>query len=307
MTETPGATGHRAFTDRAWLLLMIPALCWSGNAIVGKAVAGQVPVFALAFWRWAVASAILLPLAWPHLKRDWRAMVADWKVMLALSFLGVAVFNSTLYMAALSTTAINIVMLQSAMPVLIVLASFLIFGERVRTAQAVGIAVSLTGALTLVAQGDPAVLAGFDFNRGDLWMMAGIVSYSVYTALLRRRPAVHGMSFAAATFVIGAAILLPLHVAESLAGRPLPLTGTAAIAVLYVAVFASVLAYLSYNRAVAMLGANLAGMSVHLVPAFGTVLAILLLGEVPHAYHAVGIALIAAGIWLAQRRAAQGA
>ena len=300
MSETPA--GHRAFTDRAWLLLMIPALCWSGNAIVGKAVAGQVPVFALAFWRWALASAILLPLAWPHLKRDWRAMLAEWKVMLALSFLGVAVFNSTLYMAALSTTAINIVMLQSAMPVLIVVASFLMFGERVRPAQAVGIAVSLTGALTLVAQGDPLVLAGFDFNRGDLWMMAGIVSYSVYTALLRKRPAVHGMSFAAATFVIGALLLLPMHVGESLAGRPLPLTGTAALAVLYVAVFASVLAYLSYNRAVAMLGANLAGMSVHLVPAFGTLLAILLLGEVPHAYHAVGIALIAAGIWWAQRK-----
>lgn len=291
--------------DRAWLLMTIPALCWSGNAIVGKAVAGQVPPFALAFWRWVLAAAILLPIAWPHLKRDWPALRRGWKVVLALAVFGVAVFNSTLYLAAQTTTAINIVMLQSAMPVLIVLASFLMFGERVRAAQVLGIAVSMAGALTLVAHGDLAVLAGLDFNRGDLWMMGGIVSYSVYTALLRKRPAVHGLSFAAATFVIGALVLLPVHVADAMAGRPLPLTGTALLAVGYVAVFASVLAYLSYNRAVAMLGANTAGMSVHLVPAFGTLLAILLLGEVPRAYHAVGIALIAAGIWLAQRRAAR--
>ena len=284
--------------------MTIPALCWSGNAIVGKAVAGEVPVFALAFWRWVLASAILLPLAWPHLRQDWRALLAAWQPVLALAILGVATFNSTLYLAALSTTAINIVMLQSTMPVLIVVASFLMFGERVRAAQVAGIAVSMAGALTLVAHGDVAVLAGLDFNRGDLWMMAGIVSYSVYTALLRKRPAVHGMSFAAATFVIGAIVLLPFHVAESLAGRPLALTPQAGMAIVYVAVFASVLAYLSFNRAVALLGANTAGMSVHLVPAFGTVLAILLLGEVPRPYHAVGIVLIAAGIWLAQRKAA---
>ena len=282
--------------------MTVPALCWAGNAIVGRAVAGEMPAFALAFWRWVLAALILLPLAWPHLRRDWPALLRAWRVVLALSILGVAIFNSTLYIAAHSTTAINIVMLQSVMPALIVLASFAMFGERVRAAQIVGIAVSMIGALILVAQGDPALLVGLDFNRGDLWMMAGIVSYSAYTALLRRRPAVHGMSFAAVSFVIGAALLLPFHVAESLAGQPLPLTGTAALAIGYVAVFASVLAYLSFNRAVALVGANMAGMSVHLVPAFGTLLAILLLGEVPRTYHAAGIALIAAGIWLAQRR-----
>lgn len=298
MTQDP-----RGPFDKPLLLMMIPALCWSGNAIVGKAVAGLIPVFPLAFWRWTLAAAILLPLAWPHLRQDWPVLLRHWKVMLALSVFGVAIFNSTLYIAALSTTAINIVMLQSAMPALIVLASFLMFGERVRPAQVLGIAVSMTGALTLVSHGDPAVLARMDFNRGDLWMMAGIVSYSVYTALLRRRPAVHALSFATTTFIIGALVLLPFSIGQSWAGQPMPLTMASLAAVLYVAVFASVLAYLSFNRAVALVGANLAGMSVHLVPAFGTVLAILLLGEVPHLYHGVGIALIALGIWLAQRKA----
>jgi drug/metabolite transporter (DMT)-like permease len=296
------APARRGPFYRAWLLMMIPALCWAGNAVVGRAVAGTVPPVGLAFWRWVAGSLLLLPLAWPHLARDLPVMLRQWKPMLALSLFGIAIFNTALYTGAQTTTALNIVMLQTVMPVLIVLASFLLFGERVRRAQAAGIAVSLAGALTLVAHGDPAVLAGFAFNPGDLWMLGACVSYALYTALLRRRPAVNPFSFVVATFVTGAVLLLPLYLAESLSGRPMPLSAPALLAVGYVALFASVLAYLAYNRAVALVGANTAGLAMHLVPVFGTLLAILLLGEVPRAYHAIGIGLIAAGIWLAQRR-----
>lgn len=303
MTETRKAAPPRGLFDRPWLLMVVPALCWAGNAIVGRAAAGEVPPIALAFWRWVVAAAILLPFAWPHLRRDLPAMLRAWRPMLALSVLGVAVFNTMLYTAAQSTTALNIVMLQTTMPVMIVVASFLLFGEGVTARQGLGISVSLLGALILVGQGDPAVLARLELNRGDLWMLGGIVSYSAYTALLRRRPPVHGLSFAAATFVVGALVLLPLHLADALLGRPLPLTPQAGFAVLYVALFASILAYLAYNRAVALVGANTAGLAAHLVPVFGTILAVLLLGEVPRWHHGAGIALIAGGIWLAQKRA----
>jgi drug/metabolite transporter (DMT)-like permease len=300
-TPTPTPAG-RGIASQPYLLLSLTALFWAGNAILGRAVAGQVPPIALAFWRWVVGAAIILPFAWPHLGRDLRPMLRAWKPMLAFSFCGIAVFNSTLYIAAQTTTALNIVMLQSTMPVLIVAASFLLFRERVSARQALGIAISMTGAVTLVSRGDPWVLARLDLNRGDVWMLAGIVSYAVYTALLRRRPAVHGLSFVAASFLAGAAMLLPFYLAETLSGRPLPLSPVALGAILYVALFASVLAYLCYNRAVALLGANTAGLAVHLVPVFGTLLAVLLLGEIPRAFHAVGILLIGSGIWLAQRR-----
>lgn len=303
MDQTTPVAARRGVLDQPWLLMLLPALFWSGNAVVGRAVAGEVPPIALAFWRWVVGAAIVLPFAWRHLPGDLPAMLRQWRVMLALSVLGVAVFNTCLYIAAQSTTALNIVMLQSAMPVLIVAASFLLFGEVVRPRQALGIAVSLAGAMTLVTHGDPLVLARLALNRGDAWMLAGIASYAAYTALLRRRPAVHGLSFVAATFVTGALALLPLYLGETLSGRPLPLAPAPVLAILYVAVFASVLAYLSYNRAVALVGANTAGLAAHLVPVFGTLLAILLLGEVPRAYHGIGVALIALGIWLAQRRA----
>lgn len=301
-TGSKRAPGRRGIADQAWLLMMLPGLFWAGNAVLGRAVSGEVPPVALAFWRWAVAAALVLPFAWRHLRRDLRPLLQAWPIMLALSAFGVGAFNTFLYIAAQTTSALNIVLLQSAMPVLVVAASFLLFRERVSARQALGFAVSLAGALTLVARGDASVLAHLAFNTGDLWMLAAIASYAVYTALLQRRPAVHGLSFAAATFAVGAAMLLPFHAAETLGGRPLPFSTTTVLAVGYVAVFASVLAYLSFNRIVALVGPNTAGLAVHLVPVFGTVLAVLLLGEAPRPHHAIGMALIAAGIWFAVRK-----
>jgi drug/metabolite transporter (DMT)-like permease len=176
-----------------------------------------------------------------------------------------------------------------------------LFGDLVSKRQALGIAISFAGALTLISHGDPDVLLHLALNAGDLWMLGACASYALYTAILRRRPNVHASSFLFATFVVGGMLLLPLYLAETLHGRPMPLNWHALLAVLYVAVFASVVAYLSFNRAVELLGANTAGLAVHLVPVFGTILAIMLLGEQPHIYHFLGIALIATGIVLATR------
>jgi drug/metabolite transporter (DMT)-like permease len=132
-------------------------------------------------------------------------------------------------------------------------------------------------------------------------MLAAGVSYAVYTAMLRKRPPVHGLSFLFATFAIGSALLLPFYIAESVHTRPMPLNWHAVLAVGYVAVFASVVAYFCFNRTVELLGANKAGLTVHLVPLFGTLLAVALLGESLHIYHALGIGLIATGILLATR------
>jgi drug/metabolite transporter (DMT)-like permease len=289
----------RSIVDQAWLLMILPGLFWAGNAIVGRAVAGYVPPVALAFWRWTVGAAIVLPFAWRYLRRDLCLMLRAWPIMLALSGFGVAVFNTFLYIAAQTTSALNIVMLQSIMPMLIVAATFLLFRETVSFRQSIGIVVSLLGALTLITHGEPSVLVHLGFNTGDLWMLVAVVSYAVYTALLRRRPRVHGLSFLVATFAAGALLLLPFYLTETLSGHPMPISMTSALAVGYVAVFASILAYLSFNRAVELIGPNTAGLSAHLVPVFGTVLAVLLLGETPRAYHGVGIALIAIGILLA--------
>lgn len=301
---TPRATGLRALANEPRFLMLLPGLFWAGNAIVARSTTGDVPPIGLAFWRWTMAAVLISPLAWPHLRRDAAVMLRKWPIMLVLTALGISVFNTFLYIGAQTTTAINLVMLQTTMPVLVVLGSFVIFRETVSTRQAAGIAASFAGALTLVSHGDPALLLNLDFKRGDLWMLAAVGSYAVYTVLLRLRPNVHGFSFAFASFAVGAALLLPFYIAESLGGHPLPVTTNSLLAIGYVSLFASVLAYLAFNRTVELLGANTAGMVVYLLPVFGTILAVLLLGEELHPYHGLGVILIAAGLWLATRKQA---
>jgi drug/metabolite transporter (DMT)-like permease len=290
--------------DEPRLLMVLTGLFWAGNAIVARSVAGEIPPIGLAFWRWAVAALVILPFAWPYVRRDAKALLADWPMLLLLSALGISFFNAGLYLAAQSTTALNIVMLQSAVPVLIVAASYILFRDLVTPRQAVGIAISLVGALTLISHGDFAVLAHFDFNAGDLWMLAASVAYAIYTALLRKRPAVHGVTFLCAICAVGAVLLLPFYVAETVHARPMPLNGHTLLAVGYVAVLASAVAYYCFNRTVELLGANTAGLTVHLVPVFGTLLAVIILGEQLHVYHLLGIGLIATGILLATRKPA---
>lgn len=299
-TDRPG-TAFRLF-DQPWLLFVLPPLLWSGNIVVGRAVSGEVPPVGLAFWRWTLGCLILLPFALRHLRRDLPAIRRHFGMILVLSALGISVYNSMVYVGLQYTTALNGVMMQSMMPVLIVLSSLVLFRDAISARQGLGVAVSLAGAMLIVSGGNPAALAGLEINRGDLWIFAATFSYALYTALLRRRPPVHPLSFLAVTFGLGALMLLPLMLAEAAAGRTMPLTAGAMGALFYVALFPSIVAYLCFNRTVELLGANRTGLSVHLVPAFGSAFAILFLGEGPRWYHGAGIALIAAGILLASRK-----
>lgn len=297
------AKGFR-LADQAWLLMMLPPLFWAGNAVLGRAVAGSVPPIGLAFWRWFLGMLIVLPFAWPHLRHDVTPILARWKSVLLLGTLGIGIYNTFQYIALNTTTALNCVMLQSSMPVMIVLMSLILFRDKVGAMQGLGIVVSLVGAMTLISHGDPATLLGLELNTGDVWMLAAVVIYAAYTTLLGRRPAIHGLSFVVVTFAIGAVELLPFYIWESLSGHPVQASGLTLLAVGYTVLFPSIAAYLCFNRAVELLGANTAGLAIHLVPVFGSLLAILFLGEQLHIYHGIGIALIAAGILLATRRRA---
>lgn len=301
--RTASVKGSR-LADQAWLLMMLPPLFWAGNAVLGRAVAGSVPPIGLAFWRWFLGMLVVLPFAWPHLRHDITPILARWKSVLLLGTLGIGIYNTLQYIALNTTTALNCVMLQSSMPVMIVLMSLVLFRDRIGAMQGVGIAVSLVGAMTLISHGDPGTLLGLELNAGDVWMLAAVVIYAAYTTLLRRRPAIHGLSFVVVTFAIGAVELLPFYVWESLSGHPVQASGITLLAVGYTVLFPSIAAYLCFNRAVELLGPNTAGLAIHLVPVFGSLLAILFLGEQPHLFHGIGIALIAAGILLATRRRA---
>ena len=286
----------------AWLLLLAPPLFWSGNFVIGRAVHGVVPPVALAFWRWAGAFAIALPFAWPHLRRDFPILRRHWAMTVLLSVTGVAAFNTMVYVGLQSTTALNAILLQSVLPLCIIAWVAVLFGERPGPMQTFGILVSLAGVATIAGQGSLRTLAALSFNPGDLWVLGAVVSYAFYSALLRKRAPVHQLSFLVARFALGTLVLVPFYAAELAGGRFIEWSAPALLAIVYVAIFPSFLAYLAFNRGVELIGAGRAGQYVHLMQVFGTILAVVFLGELFHVYHGIGIALIAAGLVLANRR-----
>jgi len=295
-------SGIAAFYDAPYALLVLAVLFWAGNFIVGRAVRDAVPPIALAFGRWTGGFLVVMVFARHHLPRDLPAILRSWRIMLLLSATGIAAFNSFIYTGLRTTTAINAALEQSIMPVVILLYSYLLFRERVSLAQLAGVLISLAGVVVIVTRGVPLALFHIPLNTGDAWVLAAVMAYAAYSALLRLRPRVHPSSFVATTFLLGALMIAPFFVREELSGDVLQWRPATFLAIGYVAVFPSVVAYFCYNRAIELIGANRAGQFMHLMPVFGSVLAILLLGEEFRLFHAGGALLIFAGIVLAVRR-----
>jgi drug/metabolite transporter (DMT)-like permease len=285
---------------RPYLFLSLAALFWSGNFVVGRAVHGRIPPVGLAFWRWTVALAILAFVARRSLRAQWRTLLASWRMLLVLGVLGVGNFNMFVYVGLGDTTATNALLLQSACPAFIVAIAAATGGARAAPRQLAGIAISLAGVMTILTRGAPGALAEVSLARGDLWVLAAVLSWAAYTLLLRRRPAgVDPLALLAALVAVGVAWVAPFHAIELARGARMEVDGVTAASVLYVAVFASVLSYWLWNDGVARLGANRAGVFLHLMPAFGSLLAVAFLGESFRWFHAVGLALILAGVFLA--------
>jgi drug/metabolite transporter (DMT)-like permease len=288
----------------SYILLTLAVLFWSGNFIVGRATAGIVPPVALAFWRWTIGLALVLCLGMAHVRRDWGTLARHWRILIVLGALGIAAFNTLVYFGLQATTAVNALLLQSAMPVIILAATFLLYGERPNGRQALGVLVSIIGVIIIATKGDWGTLVQMTFNPGDLWVLLAVAAYALYSTMLRKRPAVHPLSFLAATFAIGALMLAPLYIHEHAAAQVQPVRA-AYLAIAYVAVFPGFVSYLLYNRGVELVGANAAGHFMHLMPIFGSGLAILLLGERFAGFHLAGAFFIAAGLGLATFRRRQ--
>jgi drug/metabolite transporter (DMT)-like permease len=291
------------------LLLMLGVLFWAGNSIAGRAMAEAISPWALSFWRWALALLLVTPFAWRGLKADAPELLRRWKMVLALALTGVAGFGVLLYFGLRTTTALNSILLQAAVAPLVMLLAWLCFGERTRRIEIAGVALSMLGVAAVITHGRPWDLLHIGLNPGDGLILVGVALYAVYSLLLRRRPAVAPLSLLWATFALSAVILAPAWLVDLVTTPAAPLTAQTAAGIAYVAVFPSFLAYLFYNRGIDLIGAARASQFMHLQPVFGAILAVLLLGETFHAFHAAGMLLIAAGIglntWAARPRPAQ--
>lgn len=282
------------------LLLATAALLWSGNFIAGRALGDSISAVGLNYLRWSLALLILLPLAWAELRRCGHEIIASWRYLLALGLTGVASFQIFVYKALEHTTATNAILVLSTAPAVIMLLSRIVLGEGMRPRQWFGIGLSFLGAMVLITRGDPAALRALRIGTGELWMLAAVPTWAVYSVLLRRRPqSLPQRSTLALSVVIGLAWMTPLVL---ISPDVLVVEWTPAVAggVAYIGVGASVVAFLCWNRGVALIGPARAGAYLHLMPLFGAMLAFVLLGEALWAYHAVGAALVFTGIALAQ-------
>jgi drug/metabolite transporter (DMT)-like permease len=288
--------------DQPYLLLSLTSLFWAGNTVLGRFIAGHVPPVTLAFVRWAGAFLILLPFAAPHLVRDWPTIRKHAGLMTVFALTGVSAYNAMAYYGLQYTSAIHGLLLQSIAPLFVALWTFALFGERLSLRQAAGICVSLAGVLVIVCQGSLAVLVGIGFNRGDPWFLVALLIYAFYMAWLRKRPPMHALSFLAVGTGLGALLLVPVAVWEIASGETFIIDAVSMASFVFVAVFPSLLGYLFLNRGVELIGANRAAPFIHLVPVFGSVMAVALLGERFELYHAVGYALVFFGITVATRK-----
>jgi drug/metabolite transporter (DMT)-like permease len=291
------------FHASPYLLLSLTSLFWSLNWVIGRAIVGHVTPLTLTFIRWFVAVGVMMPFAWPEIRAHWPVVRRNWKVIAWLGFWGTGLHNAFAYVGLQYTTATNGVILNSSIPILIIVLGWLIYRETITRVQTLGVAISLAGILAIISRGDPAVLATFQMNKGDLIVLFGMVFWAAYTVFLRMKPAeLPGLAMLACCGCVGVTLLFPMMVCEMLfLGGRVEFTPATVAAMFYVGIFPSFVGYVFWNRGVAEVGPTIAGLFVHLMPVFGALLGWIFLGERIHVFHIVGVVLILVGIALTTR------
>ncbi|MCJ8308461.1 MAG: DMT family transporter [Hyphomicrobiales bacterium] len=292
------------------LLLMLTAIFWSGNAIAGKFAVGHVSPMMLTMARWALALAIMVAIAQEPLRRDWPTLRKHWVYLLLMGGFGYTAFNFFLYSALKHISAINVTLEQSAMPLVIFVLNYLIYRTGITWLQIFGFIVTTLGVVVIVSSGDPYGLLFADgglsgLNIGDLFMLGAAICYGGYSAALRSKPQMHWMSFltgliaGALVFAIGGAVF------EYQTGQlQVPQTAQGMLVILYAGIFPSLLSQGFFIKGVEAFGANVAGLYINLVPIFGAILAVVLLGEQLYLFHALAFLLVVGGIMIAQHKPA---
>lgn len=297
MTQSPAASG--AIESHPYVALVGAALCFAGNIIVGRALEGMVPPFALTFWRWLLVVAILLPLTWNTLWRHRALIRRHWVLLTTLGTGSVTLYNGLFYLGVQQSSAINGALLTSSIPLLIALCAFVITRERLANRQAAAIGLSLIGIVAIIARGDPAVLLNIHFGGGDLWILAASLCWAVYSVLLRFSPReLSGLPFVCISSIAGVITILPVYFWELSTGAAVVVGAASVGGIVFLAIFPALLAYWLYSKAVPVVGPNRAGLFLHLSPVFAIAAAILFLDEFLRGYHLFGVSVIALGLYL---------
>lgn len=275
-------------------------ILWSGNFIVARGLSDAIAPLNLAFWRWVVAILVLLPFAIKPLlaQKSWLTENAGY--LSIVSLLGVTLFNSLIYYAGQSSSAINLSLIAITFPVFILVLSRLFLAEAIGWNKFGGIVLVAAGILLLISKGDVAVLTELAFSQGDIWMLLASLIFAIYSMLLKRKPGGIGVpAFQLASFILGLVFLLPFYLLELYFITSKEVESSTVMSILYIGIFASLLAFILWNKAIAVIGAVNAGMVYYSLPIFSGILAIAILGEAVTSLHLYSTLLILSGILLA--------
>ncbi|MFN3673869.1 MAG: DMT family transporter [Bosea sp. (in: a-proteobacteria)] len=298
----PQTLKHRLWGN-AYLLLTLTTLMWGGNAVAGRLAVGSISPMALTSLRWVIVCAVLPLLLRHQIRAHWPVLRARWKFVVAMGTVGFTAFNALMYLAAYSTTAINIGILQGSIPVFVLIGAFFAYRTPIGPLQALGVLVTLLGVAVVASRGDLAVLRQFAFVPGDILMIIACTFYAGYTVAIRARPQVPGLVFFSALAMVACLVSLPLLAIEAAQGGFVLEAPKGWLILLYVAIGPSILSQLFFMRAVELIGPGRAGVFVNLVPVFAPILAVLILGETLALYHGVALLLVLGGIFIAERLA----
>jgi drug/metabolite transporter (DMT)-like permease len=285
---------------RAYLILAVMPLFFVSNLIFGRPAVETVPPWTLATLRWTITCAVMAPFVLPSVKRHLDTILDHWRLILLLGFLGMWVCGGLVYWSLLYTTATNGTLIYTASPVLVVLADSILSRRPLPLARATGVTLGLLGVFTVVLKGDPAALLHLRFNIGDIGFIISAAGWAIYSLLLRKTT--ERLPTADLFFVIawcGATLLMPFMMLELALGEPFPHTAKAWTSIAGIVVFASILSFSSYQYGVKHVGPAVTSVFLYLLPCYGVALAAIFLGEELHLYHAVGLALVMAGVVLA--------
>ena len=286
----------------AYALLVLTTLFWGGNAIAGKLAVGHVSPMILTSMRWMIALAILVLIAGPQFWADRRKVVRHLPLLFAYGATGFALFNIVFYLALNHTSAINVAIWQATIPMFIFALNFIIFRTPITFAQMTGFALSVTGVAVVTSGGSIERLAVLAINHGDALMALAALLYAGYSVALRAKPDLHWKTMMVAMAFAALIVSLPFALWEWRSPAGILPDGQGWLVALYTAVFPAIVAQALFIRGVEMIGSNRAGLFVNLVPVIGTILAIAILGEVFGVHHALAMALVIGGIWLAERK-----
>jgi drug/metabolite transporter (DMT)-like permease len=286
------------------LLLVLTTLIWAGHAIVGRLAVGQIGPMTLVCLRWTFAMIPVLVAARPSLSRDWPALRKSWRYMAVMGACGYTAFNALFYVAAHRTSALNLSILQGAIPALVLIGARFFLGVRFTAAQGLGALITMVGVVTIAAQGDPARLAALSFNAGDVMMIVAVILYAGYTVGLRERPRVSPLSLLAGMALAAFVSSVPLMIWEIATGGFVWPTALGLATLLYAALGPAFAAQVLFIRGVELIGPGRTGVFVNLVPVFGAIMAVVILGEPFALYHVLALLLVVGGIAIAQRSSA---